>query len=63
MPTGELILYRSEDGNAQVQLRAAQGTLWLSQAEMAELFQTTSQNITQHIKSYADKELEEAATC
>ena len=64
MSTGELILYQSEDGRSEVQLRAEDGTVWLSQAEMSELFQTTSQNVTQHIKAiYEDRELAEAATC
>lgn len=64
MPTGEVILYRSEDGKSEVQLRAEDGTVWLSQAEMAELFQSTPQNITIHLKGlYDDGEIAEAATC
>ena len=61
---GELILYRTDDGRTEVHLRAAEGTVWLTQAEMAALFQTTPQNITQHIQSvYDDAEIEESATC
>jgi hypothetical protein len=61
---GELILYRSEDGKSELQLRAEDGTVWLSQAEMAELFQTTPQNVTQHLKAiFEDGELPEGATC
>lgn len=61
---GGLILYRTEDGRADIQLRAVDGTVWLSQAEMADLFDTTPQNITQHIRAvYAEGELDEAATC
>lgn len=61
---GELILYRTEDGRTELHLRAADGTVWLTQAEMAELFETTPQNITQHIRSvYEEGELAEAATC
>lgn len=64
MSAGELILYRSEDGGARVQLRAVDGTVWLTQAEIAELFQTTSQNISLHIKAiYAEGELDSTATC
>lgn len=56
----QLILYTSEDGQAQVQLRADRGTVWLSQLEMAELFQTTKQNIAKHLKAiFADQELSE----
>ncbi|MBN7139050.1 hydroxyacid dehydrogenase [Lysobacter enzymogenes] len=61
---GELILYRTEDGRTDIHLRAADGTAWLTQAEMADLFETTPQNITQHIRSvYEEAELTEEATC
>jgi hypothetical protein len=57
---GELILYRTEDGRAEVQLRADGGTAWLSQADMAALFETTKQNISLHIrKLLAEGELPE----
>lgn len=56
----QLILYTSEDGQAQVQLRAEQGTVWLSQLEMAELFLTTKQNIAKHLKAiFTEQELSE----
>jgi len=59
----QLILYTSEDGQAQVQLRAEQGTVWLSQLEMAELFNATKQNISLHLKNiFEDGELDSAAT-
>lgn len=61
---GELILYRTEDGRTDVHLRAADGTVWLTQAEMADLFDTTPQNITQHIRAvYDEGEIDEEATC
>ncbi len=61
---GELILYATEDGQAKFSLRAEGGTVWLTQAEIAILFQTTPQNITQHVKAvYAEGELTEEATC
>jgi hypothetical protein len=57
---GELILYRTEDGRAEVQLRADGDTAWLSQADMAALFETTKQNISLHIrKLLAEGELPE----
>lgn len=63
-PRGELILYQTEDGLTQVQLRARNGSVWLTQAELSELFDTTPQNITLHLKSvYEDGELPEEATC
>ncbi len=63
MSKGELILYTAEDGGVSVQLRADGGTVWLTQMEMAELFQTTVPNINQHIKTIiADDELSAEAT-
>ena len=57
-----LILYTSEDGKSQIQLRAEGGTVWLSQLEMAELFQTSKQNVAKHLKAiFADQELSEEA--
>lgn len=49
MPNREIILYTTEDGTASIQLRTQDGTVWLTQAEIAELFQTTKQNISLHI--------------
>ncbi len=61
---GELILYRTEDGRDEIQLRLADGSVWLTQAEIAALFESTPQNITQHLKSiFAEGELSEEATC
>jgi hypothetical protein len=60
---GELILYTTEDGQARVQLRAEGGTVWLTQLEMAELFQTTKQNISLHVGNViAEGELSAEAT-
>lgn len=54
----QVILYTSEDGKGQIQLRAEGGTVWLSQLEMAELFQTSKQNVAKHLKAiFADQEL------
>lgn len=53
-----LILYTSEDGTSRIQLRADGQTVWLSQLDMAELFQTSKQNIAKHLKAiFADGEL------
>ena len=63
-PHGAFQLYQSEDGHTRIVCRFENETLWLSQALMAELFQTTTQNITLHLKSiYAEGELAEEATC
>lgn len=64
MNGGELILYTSEDGRARIHLRAEGGTVWLTQAEIAQLFDTTPQAITQHIRAiYQEGEIPEEATC
>jgi hypothetical protein len=63
-PTGEFILYQTEDGRTRIECRFENETLWLAQAQMAELFQTTPQNITLHLKAiYAEGEQAENATC
>ncbi len=48
---GELIVYRTEDGQAEVQLQTLDGSVWLNQGEMAELFDTSKQNVSLHIKN------------
>ena len=47
----ELILFTSDDGQTQMHLRVDDGTIWLSQSEIAELFQTTKQNVSLHAKN------------
>ena len=55
----DLILYTTDDGKSQIQLRADLGTVWLTQLEMAELFDATKQNISPHLKNLlADGELD-----
>lgn len=64
MSNGEIILYTTEDGKTNIQLHSKDGSVWLTQAEMAVLFQTTPQNITLHIKSiYSENELIVKSTC
>lgn len=59
--SGEFIVYRTDDGGTEVQLRAVNGTVWLSQAEMATLYDTSTQNIQQAIsRILADGEVTEA---
>jgi hypothetical protein len=64
LPNSEIILYQTEDGRTRVQCRFENETLWLTQAQIAELFETTPQNVTLHLKGiFAEGELVEAATC
>jgi hypothetical protein len=53
-PGGEMIVYRSPDGGTRVQLRAVQGTVWLTQAQIAELYGTSVPNIVQIIRRVLD---------
>ena len=62
-PASSLILYQTEDGRTRLECRLADATLWLTQAQMAELFQTTVQNIELHLRHlYAEAELAPEAT-
>jgi len=62
--SSEMIIYQTEDGKTKLEVRLENETVWLTQKLMAELFQTTAQNITIHLKNiYEEAELEEAATC
>lgn len=57
---GELIVYQTEDGLTEIQLRALDGTVWLTQGELAELFDTTKQNVSLHLRNiFDDNELRE----
>jgi len=60
----EIILYQTEDGKTKLEVRLEHESIWLTQAAMAELFQTTPQNITLHLKEiYNTGELPQEATC
>ena len=60
---GELLVYRTEDGQVKLEVRLEDETVWLTQKMMAELFQTTKQNISQHIQAiYEEGELQPEAT-
>jgi hypothetical protein len=59
----DIILYTTEDGRSQIRLRTENQTVWLTQLEMAELFDATKQNISLHLKNlFEDGELDAAAT-
>ena len=56
-------LYITDDGRVQLALKQAEQTLWLTQAQISQLFDTTSDNVSLHLKNiYAEKELVESAT-
>ena len=58
-----IIIYTTEDGLTKIDLQIDKGTVWLSQQQIAELFQTTKQNVSKHIQAiYNDGELDEIST-
>ena len=62
-PASELLLYQTEDGRTRIDCRLDNNTLWLSQAQMAQLFQVTVPTVNEHLKSiYAEGELNAGAT-
>ena len=62
--TPQVIIYETDDSIIRVSVRMEDETVWLTQAQMAILFQTTPQNITLHLKSiYEEGELDEPSTC
>jgi hypothetical protein len=63
MKTGEIIIYQAPDGTTNLDVRLEEDTVWLSQAQMVELFETTKQNVSLHIRNIInDRELEEDLT-
>jgi hypothetical protein len=53
--TGEFLLYQTEDGKTRIEIRMDGETVWMPQAAMAELFQTTIANINIHLKNIYDE--------
>ena len=64
VPDSEILLYTSPDGEVQLDVRMQQDTMWMTQQMMAELFQTTVQNIIMHVRNiYKESELQREGTC
>lgn len=61
---GEIIIYQSEDGQTRINVKFEDETVWLTQQQMAELFQTSRTNVVEHVKHiYEEGELDESSTC
>jgi len=59
-PGGQFLVYRTQDGKLKIDVRFEGETVWLTQQHMAELFQTTKQNVSLHIQNvFSEKELSE----
>lgn len=62
-PGGKIVVYETPEGDIRVDVRLDRETVWLTQRQMAELFDSSSDNISLHLKNiFEDKELEESAT-
>ena len=63
MEQNKIIIYQTEDGQTQIDVRMENETVWLTQAQMVELFQTTKQNVSLHVGNvFKEGELEENST-
>lgn len=64
IPDNQITFYQSPDGSVNIEVLYAEENIWLPQRRIAELFDTTPQNITQHLKNaYDEGELDALATC
>jgi hypothetical protein len=62
--TGDIILYQTEDGTTRIEVRFENDNIWLTQQQMAELYQTSRTNVVEHIKHIIEEgELMESSTC
>ena len=60
----QIIIYQSEDGETRIEVKFTGETVWLSQQQMAELYQSSRSNVVEHIKHiYEEGELDEESTC
>ena len=60
---GQFLIYRTEDGQTKIEVRLANETIWLTQLDMAELFQTSKQNVSLHLQNvFAEGELSRETT-
>ena len=64
LPDNQIAFYQSPDGQVNIEVLYADENIWLTQKKMAELFDTTPQNITQHLRNiYIEREVDRTATC
>ena len=64
MKQDQIVIYQTEDGKTQIDVRLENETVWLTQTQMAELFKSSRTNVLEHIQHiYEDEELEKEATC
>ena len=54
--SSEIVIFKTQDGKTDINVKIEDGTVWLTQGQMVELFNTTKQNISLHIKNIFDEE-------
>ena len=61
---GEILIYQTDNGQTNIEVKIEDDTVWLTQQQMSELFQTSRTNVVEHIKHiYEERELDEISTC
>ena len=61
---GEILIYQSDDGLTNIEVTVQDETVWLTQQQMADIFQTSRTNVVEHIKNiYDESELDKESTC
>ena len=61
---GEILIYQTDDGQTNIEVKIEDDTVWLTQQQMSELFQTSRTNVVEHIKHiYEEGELDGISTC
>lgn len=60
---GEIVIYQTDDGDTKIDVRFVDETVWLTQAQLCELYQTSKSNVSEHIKNiFEESDLEENST-
>ena len=62
-PAGQIIVYQAEDGHCAIRVRLQDDTVWMTQNLMAELYQTTQQNISLHVRNIFEKRVTGGFSC
>lgn len=64
MNENQIVIYQTDDGQTQIDVRLENDTVWLTQAQMADLFQTDRTSIVRHVNNiYKVEELDKESTC
>lgn len=62
--SNQIIIYQADDGKTRIEVKFTDNTVWLSQQQMSDLYQTSRSNVVEHIRHiYEEGELDETSTC